>query len=53
MGGHERADRSLPGERRRMWHSFKPSGKWPLLAIQVYAPPGPELRFKPLAGKEP
>jgi mannose-6-phosphate isomerase-like protein (cupin superfamily) len=36
-----------------MWHSFKPSGKAPLLAIQVYAPPGPELRFKQLAGEAP
>lgn len=36
-----------------LWHAFKPSGKSPLLAIQVYAPPGPELHIKELAGKAP
>jgi mannose-6-phosphate isomerase-like protein (cupin superfamily) len=36
-----------------MRHAWKPSGKAPLLAIQVYAPPGPEQRFKKLAGKPP
>jgi mannose-6-phosphate isomerase-like protein (cupin superfamily) len=35
-----------------MWHAFKPSGKSPFLAIQVYTPPGPELRFKQLAGSK-
>lgn len=30
-------------------HAWKPSGKAPLFAIQVYAPPGPEQRFKKLA----
>jgi mannose-6-phosphate isomerase-like protein (cupin superfamily) len=34
-------------------HAWKPSGKAPLVAIQVYAPPGPEQRFKKLAGKGP
>ena len=34
-----------------MKHAWKPSGKAPLFAIQVYAPPGPEQRFKLLAGK--
>ena len=32
-------------------HAWKPSGKAPFLAIQVLAPPGPEQRFKTLAGK--
>ena len=32
-----------------MPHGWKPAGKAPLLAIQVYAPPGPEQRFKKLA----
>ncbi len=32
-------------------HAWKSSGKAPLLAIQVFAPPGPEQRFKKLAGK--
>lgn len=30
-------------------HAWQPSGKAPLLALQVYAPPGPEQRFKKLA----
>lgn len=30
-------------------HAWQPSGKAPLFAIQVYAPPGPEQRFKKLA----
>ncbi|MFT3765730.1 MAG: cupin domain-containing protein [Minicystis sp.] len=30
-------------------HTWEPSGKAPLFAIQVYAPPGPEQRFKKLA----
>lgn len=30
-------------------HSFKGSGKAPFAAIQFYAPPGPEQRFKKLA----
>jgi mannose-6-phosphate isomerase-like protein (cupin superfamily) len=34
-------------------HAWKPSGKAPLFALQVYAPPGPEQRFKKLAGKAP
>jgi mannose-6-phosphate isomerase-like protein (cupin superfamily) len=34
-------------------HAWKPSGKAPLVAVQVYAPPGPEQRFKKLAGKAP
>jgi mannose-6-phosphate isomerase-like protein (cupin superfamily) len=34
-------------------HTWKPSGKAPLLALQVYAPPGPEQRFRKLAGKAP
>ena len=32
-------------------HSWTPSGAAPLLAIQLYSPPGPELRFRKLAGK--
>jgi mannose-6-phosphate isomerase-like protein (cupin superfamily) len=34
-------------------HVWKPAGKTPLFALQVYAPPGPEQRFKKLAGKAP
>jgi|HubBroStandDraft_6_1064221.scaffolds.fasta_scaffold52503_3 mannose-6-phosphate isomerase-like protein (cupin superfamily) len=34
-------------------HAWLPSGTAPLVAIQVYAPPGPEQRFKKLAGKGP
>jgi mannose-6-phosphate isomerase-like protein (cupin superfamily) len=34
-------------------HAWQPSGKEPLVAIQVYAPPGPEQRYKKLAGKAP
>ncbi len=34
-------------------HAWKPSGKAPLFAIQVYTPPGPEKRFEKLAGKAP
>ena len=30
-------------------HAYKPSGKAPLLALQVYAPPGAEQRFKTMA----
>ena len=30
-------------------HAWQPSGKAPLFAIQIYAPPGPEQRFKKLA----
>ncbi|APR87791.1 hypothetical protein A7982_13140 [Minicystis rosea] len=30
-------------------HAYKPSGKAPLFALQVYAPPGAEERFKKLA----
>ena len=30
-------------------HGFKPSGTAPLLAVQLYTPPGPEQRFKKLA----
>lgn len=30
-------------------HAFQPSGKAPFFALQVYAPPGPEQRFKKLA----
>ena len=40
----------IPGGVR---HAWKPSGKAPFLAIQVYALPGPEQRFKKLAGKTP
>ncbi len=36
---------------RGVRHAWKPSGKAPLMAIQVYAPPGPEQRFPKLAGK--
>jgi mannose-6-phosphate isomerase-like protein (cupin superfamily) len=38
---------------RGVRHAWKSSGKTPLLAIQVLAPPGPEQRFKKLAGKTP
>lgn len=34
-------------------HAFLPSGKAPLFAIQVYAPPGPEQRFKKLSDPAP
>jgi mannose-6-phosphate isomerase-like protein (cupin superfamily) len=34
-------------------HAFLPSGKAPFFAIQVYAPPGPEQRFKKLASPGP
>jgi mannose-6-phosphate isomerase-like protein (cupin superfamily) len=34
-------------------HAYRPAGTMPLLAIQVYTPPGPEQRFKKLAGKAP
>jgi mannose-6-phosphate isomerase-like protein (cupin superfamily) len=34
-------------------HAWRPSGQAPLLAIQVFAPPGPEQRFKKLTGKAP
>jgi mannose-6-phosphate isomerase-like protein (cupin superfamily) len=34
-------------------HAWKPSGKAPFVAIQVYAPPGPEQRYLKLAGKAP
>jgi mannose-6-phosphate isomerase-like protein (cupin superfamily) len=30
-------------------HAWTPSGKEPLLGIQIYSPPGPEQRFKKLA----
>ena len=30
-------------------HSFEPSGERPLFAVQVYAPSGPEQRFRGLA----
>lgn len=30
-------------------HSYKPAGTAPLLALQLYLPPGPEQRFKKLA----
>src|SRR5205823_4169025 len=30
-------------------HAYKPAGTAPLVAIQLYAPPGPEQRFKKLA----
>jgi len=32
-------------------HGMKPAGTAPLLAIQMYAPPGPEQRFKKLAAE--
>lgn len=32
-------------------HAFRPSGAAPLFAVQVYAPPGPEQRYRKLAGK--
>jgi hypothetical protein len=32
-------------------HAFRPSGKKRTLGVQVYAPPGPEQRFRKLAGK--
>jgi mannose-6-phosphate isomerase-like protein (cupin superfamily) len=30
-------------------HAWKPDGTEPLLALQLYVPPGPEQRFKKLA----
>jgi hypothetical protein len=32
-------------------HAWTPAGDRPLLAVQLYAPPGPEQRFKDLAAK--
>jgi mannose-6-phosphate isomerase-like protein (cupin superfamily) len=34
-----------------MRHAWRPSGKEAFFAIQVFCPPGPEQRFKMLAGK--
>jgi mannose-6-phosphate isomerase-like protein (cupin superfamily) len=34
-------------------HAWQPAGKAPFVAIQVYAPPGPEQRFKKLAAPSP
>jgi mannose-6-phosphate isomerase-like protein (cupin superfamily) len=34
-------------------HAWKPSGKAAFLALQVYAPPGPEQRFRELSGHAP
>jgi mannose-6-phosphate isomerase-like protein (cupin superfamily) len=34
-------------------HAWEPDGKEPLVAIQLYVPPGPEQRFKALAGAAP
>jgi len=31
-------------------HAYRPSGKSPLVAVQLFLPPGPEQRFKKLAG---
>lgn len=31
-------------------HAWMPGGKKPLVAVQLYVPPGPEQRFKQLAG---
>jgi mannose-6-phosphate isomerase-like protein (cupin superfamily) len=36
-----------------MRHAWRPSGKAAFFALQVYVPPGPEQRFKLLAGKAP
>src|SRR5262249_17454848 len=36
-----------------MVHAWKPAGTTPFLAVQAYAPPGPEQRFKKLSGKAP
>ena len=33
-------------------HAWTPDGKRPLVALQLYVPPGPEQRFKKLAGVE-
>ena len=34
-------------------HAWKPSGRTPVFAIQVYAPPGPEQRYRKLSAKAP
>jgi len=34
-------------------HAWKPSGSSPLIAVQMYWPPGPEQRFKKLAEESP
>jgi mannose-6-phosphate isomerase-like protein (cupin superfamily) len=34
-------------------HAWQPAGTVPLVAIQAYAPPGPEQRFRALAGMAP
>jgi hypothetical protein len=31
-------------------HAWEPDGTKPLVAVQLYVPPGPEQRFKQLAG---
>lgn len=33
-------------------HAWTPDGKKPLVAVQLYVPPGPEQRFEKLAGAE-
>jgi mannose-6-phosphate isomerase-like protein (cupin superfamily) len=30
-------------------HAWEPAGSKPLIALQIYVPPGPEQRFKKLA----
>ena len=39
------------GGASRVKHSFQPAGSKRTLGVQVHAPPGPEQRFKTLAGK--
>jgi mannose-6-phosphate isomerase-like protein (cupin superfamily) len=34
-------------------HAWTPAGDVPLVAVQLYVPPGPEQRFKKLAESEP
>jgi mannose-6-phosphate isomerase-like protein (cupin superfamily) len=34
-------------------HAYRPAGKSPLVAVQLFLPPGPEQRFKKLASPGP
>jgi mannose-6-phosphate isomerase-like protein (cupin superfamily) len=34
-------------------HAYRPAGKSPLVAVQLFSPPGPEQRFKKLASSGP
>lgn len=54
----DHGDERIPGRAGSLFsvppsqkHAWKPSGKAPFLAIQVYTPPGPEQRYKKLSGQ--